>query len=130
MTDTPPLTEEVIVDEHKPRRSKKKLLLEDNEGDFRVMLIHPGGPAFTIPGQPELPKGVLIPLTQFPGFMNSTQAQRHIQKRATQSADMLSGSVVAIVKYSQVIRLEVSQAVQVTMARKPKRAVDANPPAE
>jgi hypothetical protein len=131
-SSTPALAEESFHDgdEHKPRRAKKKLLLDDNEGDFRVVLIHPGGPAFSLPSQPELPKGTLIPLLQFPGFHSTLEAERHIKKRASQSSEMLSGSVIAIIRYSQVIRLEVAQAVQVTMARKPKRAVDAGPATE
>lgn len=137
MTETTPaLPEEVPHEqEHAPRRRTRKLLLDDGEGDFRVFLVHPGGQAFTVPGQPELPKGTLIPLTQYPGFTNSTVAQRYIKNRASQHSEQLSGQVIAVVKFSQIIRLELAQAIQVTMARKPKRSapattLDTEPPAE
>lgn len=130
MADTTPILPEEStsegLEEHKPRRRKRKLLLDDNEGDFRVMLVHPGGQAFSLQGQPELPKGSLIPLPNFPGFMSSALALQHLKGRASQHNEMLSGQVVAIVRFSQIVRLELLQAVQVTMAKKPKREVDTN----
>lgn len=128
MTDIQTTTPD-LPEEHSPRRKKRKFLLDDNEGDFRVMLVHPGGPAFSLPNQPEIPKGTLFPLNQYPGFKNSTEAQRYIQKRSSQHTETLNGQVLAIVKYSQIIRLELVQALQVTIGRKPKREVDETPDA-
>jgi hypothetical protein len=126
MTDTTPSLPEEDP-EHKPRRNKRKLLLDDNEGDFRVMLVHPGGPYVSINNLSiDLPKGSLLPLTNFPGFMSSNAALLHLKARASQHNAMLSGQVVAIIRFSQIVRLELLQAVQVTMAKKPKREVDTN----
>lgn len=129
-TEQTPVLPEELPPEHAPRRKSKKMLLDDNEGDYRVFLVHPGGPAFAITGQPELPKGTLIPLPQYPGFKTGREAEMHLRRRASQHHEMLSGQALALVKFHQLIKLELTQAVHVTMAKKPRRAVDESQAAE
>jgi len=122
---TPSLPEENPA-EHKPRRKSRKLLLDDGEGDYRVFQVHPGGPYQDSLGKSiELPKGTLIPMVHLPGFFTTEKALRHIKNQASQHNSLMSGLILAVVRFSSIVRLQVSSAVHVDIAKKPRREASA-----
>jgi len=124
-SNTPSLPEE-SQSEHQPRRSQRKLLLDDGEGDYRVFKVHPGG--VYSPGNGtsiELPKGTLIPMMNIPGFFTTEKALKHIKNQASQHNSLMSGLILAVIRFCSIVRLEVSSAVRVDVAKKPKREASA-----